>query len=445
MKIRRFGISITPRRGFAVLCLAALLTGLSQMASPIPSTHASAGVKSSGVTLTFWHYFTDRAALFQQFAKEYQQQTGVTVNMELVSGDVLGQKFQAAAQAHTLPDLSAAWVGVGDAIAPYAKQGIIMNLAAPMKAGWAARFYPSYLNAASFAPGNSFGVKPGPYLVPLDANNMQFLYNKTLFARAGIAAPPRTFEELLADGTKLAHIGVAPFVAGFGSWVLDAFAQPYLWNVVGKDNLTRTFAGKLSYNSKPWLDFLNLFQTMGRSPALAQGILSDDDPAAESLFVNGGAGMIFDGSWSIGVFNQQNPRFKDYGVFYPPSVSGARYPVYIPGGVGAMAFVVGTSPHRNEAIKFLKWLTEAPQEATYAKSSFNLPANKDVVGKLPLTANLTAFAAKMGSIIPVIPTTMSPAVATTMDKGLQRILGFHDTPQHVAVLMEKAQQTGRAQ
>ena len=130
MTWRRFGS--TPRRGLAVLCLAALLTALSQMPGLAPTTHAS-----TGVTLTFWHYFTDRAALFQQFAKEYQQQTGVTVNMQLVSGDVLGQKFQAAAQAHTLPDLSAAWVGVGDAIAPYAKQGIIMNLSAPMKAGWA--------------------------------------------------------------------------------------------------------------------------------------------------------------------------------------------------------------------------------------------------------------------------------------------------------------------
>jgi ABC-type glycerol-3-phosphate transport system substrate-binding protein len=443
MDVNRFAHNAWGRRVVAVLTVA-LFAGFGQLFAPAP-LHAERTAATSHVTLTFWHYFTDRAALFEQFAREYQQKTGVTVKMELVSGDVLGQKFQAAAQANTLPDLSAAWAGIGDATAPYAKEGIIMNLTGPMSHGWSKYFYKSYLSAISFPTGNSWGVTPGPYLVPLDANNMQFLYNTTLFKQAGIKSPPKTFDEFLADGSKLAKIGAAPFVGGFGSWVLDAFAQPYLWNIIGKTDLESTYSGKMSYTSAPWIKFLNLFQKIGQSQLLAQGILADDDPAAESLFVSGRAGMIFDGSWALGVFHQQNAAFKNYSVFFPPAVTGSKFPVFIPGGVGAMAFVVGTSPHRAEAVKFLQWLTEPLQQAVYAKSSFNLPANRAVAGKIPMTHNLTAFAKHMKHIIPTLKDSMSVAVNTTMDKGMQRILGGQDTPQNVAALMQKAQQTGLPQ
>lgn len=413
-------------------------------ASGLANTHVHANaVHRSRVTLTFWHYFTDRADLLNQLAAQYKKQTGVTVKMELVSGDVLGQKFQAAAQAHTLPDISAAWTGIGAETAPYAKEGIIMNLSKPMAAGWGKQFVKAYLKSASFPKGNSYGVKPGPYLVPIDANNMQFLYNKTLFKQAGIKGTPKTWKQFIADGNKLAARGVAPFVAGFGSWVLDAMAQPYMWNVVGKANLVKTFDGRMKYTTAPWVRFLTIWQQLGQSQALAQGILADDDPAAESLFVNGRAGMIFDGSWAIGVFKQQNPNFKNYGVFFPPSAG--TYPVRIPGGVGSMAFVVGTSPHRNAAVKFLEWLTAPKQEAKYAVASNNLPANKNVAGKVKMSATLTTFAKTMNKVIPAIKNGMPSAVATTMDKGLQEILSGQSTPAQVAARMQKAQETGLPQ
>jgi multiple sugar transport system substrate-binding protein len=68
-----------------------------------------------------------------------------------------------------------------------------------------------------------------------------------------------------------------------------------------------------------------------------------------------------------------------------------------------------------------------------------------VAGKIPMTHNLTAFAKHMKHIIPTLKDSMSVAVNTTMDKGMQRILGGQDTPQNVAALMQKAQQTGLPQ
>src|SRR5947209_19272453 len=111
-------------RTLAALAVAASVVGIGSLA---PSGAQANAPHKSNVTLTFWHYCTDRAALFNQFAAQYKKLTGVTVKMEGYSGDVLGQKFQAAPQAHTLPDLSAAGAGGGDVTAPYAKERIIRN------------------------------------------------------------------------------------------------------------------------------------------------------------------------------------------------------------------------------------------------------------------------------------------------------------------------------
>ncbi|MFG3690244.1 ABC transporter substrate-binding protein [Micromonospora sp. NPDC047740] len=418
------------------LCLAVAAAGCGT------GTGATNDAKNS-TTLVFWHYFTDRADLFDKFAADYRKQTGVTVKMTLVPGDTLGEKFQAAAQANTLPDISAAWTGIGEKTAPYAKSNRMMNLRDAMDSGWNKTFQPSMLAAASFPEDNTFGVEPGPYLVPLDSNNMQFLYNKKLFAQAGIDGPPTTFAEFLDDSRKLSAAGIAPFVAGLGAWPLGALAQVYQWNIIGEEKLNATFSGKLPYTSSEWREFLRLFVTLGKSGALAKGTLTNDAPAAESLFVNGQAAMIFDGSWALGVFKQQNPNFVDYGVFVPPSAG--PHPVRIPGGVGAMAFVVGSSPQSAEAVKFLRWLTETSQQTAYASSSLNLPANVEAAGGQKLDPNLAAFASRMDALIPTLGANMPAPVDTTMQKGLQRILAGEDTPEHVAELMQKAATTGRAQ
>ena len=124
------------------------------------ATAYGAANRSSGKTIVFWHYLTDREQLLQQMADVYQKQTGVTVQLQLLSPDIEAQKFQAGVQAHTLPDLVAAWQGPGEDLAAYAKQGIIYRLDDAMKS-WANRFPAQELSAVSFQPGNTFGVQPG--------------------------------------------------------------------------------------------------------------------------------------------------------------------------------------------------------------------------------------------------------------------------------------------
>jgi raffinose/stachyose/melibiose transport system substrate-binding protein len=54
--------------------------------------------------------------------------------------------------------------------------------------------------------------------VPVVQNGFGIIYNKKMFADAGIASVPKTFKELEADCTKLQAKGITPFGNGFKEW-----------------------------------------------------------------------------------------------------------------------------------------------------------------------------------------------------------------------------------
>lgn len=402
------------------------------------------GSPENGETITFWHYFTDRTEVLQQLADQYQDETGVTVELELVPGDALGQKFQAAAQSDTLPDISAGWVGAGEVLAAYANDGQLLNLSEVDGSDeWFERFVPSTITGVSYPDGNQWNVDPGVYLVPFDTTNMQILYNTTAFEEAGIDEPPTDLDEFVEASQALRDAGYQPFVSGFGSWPLGSYAAMYIDNVVPKDVRDAAYSGDGRYDTEEWIGFLDVFAQLAEGGVFADGAVGYDMPAAESLFTSGQVGMIFDGSWALGVFNQTNPDFTDYGVFYPPSFGDEQ--LYIPGGVGSTAFVVGSSPKADAAVDFLKWMTEPEQQRVYSEASFNIPANQQVVDELDLSPNIAVFAEGAEFLTPPATSGMQGAVVTTMTAGLQLIIAGTDTPEAVAARMQTALETDQPQ
>lgn len=402
------------------------------------------GTAEAGKTITFWHYWTDRAQVLEELATQYEEETGVEVKLELVPGDALGQKFQAAAQADKLPDISAGWVGAGEVLAAYAVEGQVLNLSdLDESAEWFERFEPSTIAGVSYVDGNAWDVEAGAYLVPFDTTNMQFLYNKELFDTAGITEMPTDLDEFIEVSGKLRDADIQPFVSGFSSWPLGALSSMYIDNVIPEDTRTAAYAGEGRYDTEEWVDFLSIFEQLADEGVFADGIVGYDMPAAESLFASGQVAMIFDGSWALGVLNQTNPDFKDYGVFLPPSFGDEE--LRIPGGVGSTAFAVGTSPNVDEAVAFLDWMTEAPQQKTYAETSFNIPSNREVAEELELDENIAAFAAGADKLTPPATIGMQAAVVTTMTAGLQLIIAGTDTPDAVAKRMQLALETDLAQ
>lgn len=424
----------------AALMLVSVFTGCGANTASSENTQSTVGEKAQStaqqqsstsapekksVTLTVWHYMNDRETLIKEMAADYEKQTGVKVDFQLYSGDQMSSKVQAAAQAKTLPE---AWTFAGglNDICRYAEAGNILDVS-QVAADWLTRFNKVILDYVTVTEdirkdSQNKNAPLGIYGIPLDVVNMQFLYNKDLFTKAGLdpEKPPTTWNELLDMGKKLKTAGIVPFATGVGSWAGKSLASIYMFAYADKQKIVDTRAGKGKYADLSMDKVLNMFAEMRDAKILSDGIGTMDLPAAEQMFANGQAAILYDGSWAIGVLNGMNPNFKNYGVFYPPKDERASYNALIPGGIGSYFVINKESPNVNETLELMKWLTDNDQQVKYCNSSFNLPANKDCIDPAKLLPQAAQFADDMDKIQPAIIGDKA-AVDDVWGKGIQMV------------------------
>ncbi len=414
-------------RKLAVVCILLVITVIAGCSSPKPSNK-----------ILLWHWMTDRHDTFLALAKQYANETGIDVDVQLFApSESYSQKVIAAAQANILPDI----YGILDKkaiVADFIKAGLVADLTPAMDAQggqWKNSLFAKALADRQFDAGNSYGVTPGIYGVPIDVTNQQLLYNKKLLAKAGISAAPKTWAEFLKSIQALKRVGITPFVSGWGElWLLDCFASNYAFNIMGEEKVFATFRGEVKYTDPDWIKVFELFAQLRDQGALMDGIVTKGNKYAEQDFALERAAFTFNGAWSVNVYDKMNPNLE-YGVFMPPPVGNA-HTLKIWGSAGSSFVVNGTSPNKDKAIAFLKWITAKEQQALLAKETKNLPSNKEALEVAPILAE---FAKGMDqSTHPNIwPLNEDPSVSEAFDKGIQDIIISQKTPAQVALNVQQ--------
>ena len=391
--------------------------------------------------LTVWHWMTDREAALQELAKRYEEKAGVKVDFELYApSDAYSQKVRAAAQGNNLPDIFSV-LGEKRDFAAYVKVGYITDLSSYMEANnqeWKKKFFPKALATSEFIEGNSYGVKPGIYGVPIDMMTIMMLYNKDLFKELGLdpEKPPVKWEDFLKIGEKLKAAKKQGLVSGWGEvWMIDCLANNFAFNLMGKDKVLATIRGEVPYTDPDWVRVFGLFKEMQDAGILYNGLVSMVNKTAEQLFANGKAAFAFNGSWCVNVYQGMNPELK-YGAMFPPKVSD-KFPVSVWGGAGSSFMVYDKSPHKEEAVKFLEWLSGKEQQAYLSESTRNLSANKEAMGKIsPVLAEFSR-AIEYSTHPRVWGISESSPVIEAFDKGIQSIIIGEKTPEQVAQEVQK--------
>jgi len=392
-------------------------------------------------SITVWHWMTDREPAFQELAKRYEAKSGIKVNFELYApSDIYSQKVRAAAQGATLPDIFGI-LGEERDFASFIKAGHVLDLTPYMEAEssrWKNSFFGKALAVNIFSDNNSYGVKSGIYGAPLDVMTIQMVYNKKLFKDLGLNPdkPPVTFQELLDIGKKIKAANLQGMVSGWGEvWMIDCFANNYAFNIMGKDKVLATIRGEVPYTDPDWIAVFDIFRQMQESGVLANGIVTMVNKTAEQLFANEKAVFAFNGSWCVNVYKGMNPNLS-YGAMLPPRAS-QKYPASIWGGAGSSFMVNANSKNKEDAIKFLQWLTDKEQQAYLAQETNNLPENKDCLKNIP--GILAEFAKDMElSTHPnVWGFSEFPAVIEAFDRGIQSIIIGEKTAEQVAQEVQK--------
>ncbi len=401
-----------------------------------------AGRREDSKTITLWHWMTDRDAVLQELAKKYEEQTGIKVKINLYSPpSSYSQKIIASAQARLLPDI----YGILDkkkVFASFIKNGFVADLTAEFKknnSAWEKSLFDKALDVNRFKKGNVYGVKPGIYGVPLDVTNIQMLYNKKLLKKAGITKPPKTFNEFLDDIDALKRVGIAGFVSGWGElWMADCFASNYAFNIMGEDKVMATYRGEVPYTDPDWIKVFKVFDILRKRGAFIEGIVTKVNKYAEQDFALERAAFAFNGSWCVNVYHDMNPNLE-YGTMLPPPINPNR-PMSIWGGAGSSFVVNNDSPRKEEAIKFLKWLTAKEQQAYLATKTRNLPSNRYALSSIPPI--LADFARTMDyTTHPSIWKYNEDAMVTKkFDECIQMIIMGSITPEKAAEEVQKVKE-----
>jgi len=401
-------------------------------------------------TILVWHWLTDREEAFDKLAKRYEELTGTKVVFELYApSDAYSQKVRAAAQTNTLPDIYGLLAPKRD-LASFVKVGRAADLSYAMLANkkeWKDSLFEKALSVNEFLPGNEYGAPPGIYGVPIDVMNIQMLYNKDLFKKAGIdpPRPPRNWQEFLELGRKLKAANIEGLVSGWGeTWMIDCLASNYAFNIMGEKKVVDTIKGKVSYTDPDWIKVFGLFKQMQDAGLLVKGVVNMVNKTAEQMFANERAALAFNGSWCVNVYREMNPKLN-YDAMLPPPYSN-KYPMRIWGSAGTSFLVNGRSKVKQDAIDFLKWLTAREQQIFLAEETFNLPSNKDSL--ISIDPILAEFANDMEKVVHpnTLPVQEFPRVVEAFDKGIQSILIGEKTPQDVALEVQaiKVRETKKA-
>ena len=193
--------SSTSRRLLAATALVAAL-GLTVTACGGGSSDNGSSDPSSlkGQTITYWasnqgtSVENDKEVLTPELNK-FTQQTGIKVNLEVIGWNDLLNRILAATTSGSGPDV----LNIGNTwSASLQATGALMpwDDAAFAQIGGKDRW-------ATAALGSAGAAGQDPAAIPIYSMAYGLYYNKQMFADAGIANPPTTWDELVTDATKL--------------------------------------------------------------------------------------------------------------------------------------------------------------------------------------------------------------------------------------------------
>lgn len=159
------------------------------------STFAFTGCKTTGGKTEFTFvasqysdatepYFKDLIANFEK------ENPNITVNLQVVGWDVLVQKVNTLISTKQAPDL----LNI-DLFSAYVNDDLLLDASKVISPELKAKFYDSMYKGDEINGIN--------YAIPLISSVRSLYYNKDIFAKAGIADPPKTWSELRQDAKTI--------------------------------------------------------------------------------------------------------------------------------------------------------------------------------------------------------------------------------------------------
>ncbi|MDH6216539.1 extracellular solute-binding protein [Streptomyces pseudovenezuelae] len=349
------------RRGIAAT---ALMASLALAATACGGSDS--GDKADGpVTITWWDTSnaTNEAPTYQALVKQFEAANkDVKVKYVNVPFDQAQNKFDTAAGATGAPDVLRSEVGWTPA---FAKKGYFLPLDGTEALADQAKFQPNLIKQAQY-DGKTYGV-------PLVTDTLALVYNKALFAKAGIEAP-KTWDDLK---TAAATIKSKTGVDGYWGSTQAYYAQSFLYGE-GTDTVDAA-AKKITVDSAAAKKAYGTWQGLFSGKGLHKADTTADAYAhIQDAFVNGKVAAIVQGPWEITNF-YKGSAFKDkanLGIATVPAGSTGKAGAPT-GGHNLSVYAGSDAKHQKAALKFVNFMASAKSQSQIALKNSTLPTRDD--------------------------------------------------------------------
>jgi multiple sugar transport system substrate-binding protein len=418
--------------------LLTVLTGAAVLAA-CGTDSTSSGGGGGGTTIQIWEGYTQvEAKAFAHLVSQYEaQHPGQKVKTLYVNSDNTLQKVLTAVRGGSPPDIAYLYGSWAPNVAQIPQVVNLTQVVQRPGVNW--NDFWTGERAVATVNGKVIGI---PALV----DNLAVVYNKTMFAKAGLQppGPDWTWQDFVADAKKLTNPAIKQYGTAYVTpgtedtvWHWEAL----LWEAGGQ--LLTPDNKKAAFDSAAGLASLNTLRTMAVTDKSMY--LDPSDSAYANLFNSGKVGMLVTGPWDLATFDNVK-----YGVQVMPSYPGTS------GGHQTISgpdnwVIFNNGPARTAAAEqFLIWLTSATQDKYFAVQTGDLPIRQSVGNDASVTQQMNTAVPGMGTFIanlgnvkqarPQIP--QYPKISTILGNMIVSVLLGKSQPQ--AALSAAAQQVDQA-
>lgn len=207
------------------------------------------------------------------------------------------------------------------------------------------------------------------HAIPFAANVTGVLYNKDIFAELGLSIPT-TWQELTDVCEKIQAAGKTPFYLGYKEdWTINSAWNPLAGNFTYPEFYQDVTDGKITFEEA----YEEPVERLLKLNDYSQGdIFSYNYNNATVGFANGESVMYMQGNWAIPVIMQTNPQMN-LGMFPFPALDEAD-DNKLCSSIDLMFSITKKSKHKEEAIRFMEFLTSQENVSLYMEDQFGIPA-----------------------------------------------------------------------
>jgi multiple sugar transport system substrate-binding protein len=398
----------------------------------------AAGSGGGSGTIQIWEGYTGaEAKAFAHLVAEYQaQHPGQKVSSLYVNNDNTLQKVLTAVRGGSPPDIAYLYGSWAPNVAQIPEVVNLTQVVSQSAVNWN-DFWTGERDVAT-VNGKVIGI---PALV----DNLAVVYNKTLFAKAGLAPPTAdwTWQQFTADAQKLTDPAIKQYGTAYVTpgtedtvWHWEAL----LWEAGGQ--LLSADGKQAAFNSPAGLASLDTLRAMALTDKSMY--LDPTDSAYANLFNSGKIGMLVTGPWDLSAFPNVH-----YGVQVMPSYPGTDGGHQTISGPDNWVVFNNGSAQVSAAEQFILWLTAPAQVRYFSLQTGDLPIRQSVAQQASLSKQMNtalpgvaAFVANLANVRqarPQIP--QYPKISEILGTMVVSVLLGKSQPQ--AALQSAAQQVSQ--